>query len=355
MSHNPKNFKGGVKMKKTLLISLVCFAVVASWTSKLAWAQVLELRAANEFPPVSFMQKDIFEPWAAEVNKATQGRVKIVNFYAESLGKAVDAFDNTVSGICDIAEVGHEYTPGRFTLSMVYYLPFLGANSAKAVSLALCDLYNEFPEIRAGYPGVKVLSLWATPAFQFLTKKKPIKSLADVKGVKIRCGGGPVVPVLKATGAAVVVMGAGSAYEALEKGTIDGTFFPIGDSFAFTLGDVVKYCTEVNMINTSFGLIMNENSWKKLSPADQDALSKLSGTHFAKLAGSVWDANESTGKKGLQKQGVQFIKPSPQALAQFQEATASLVNKWATEMEAKGLPGKKIIARAKELATKHSK
>jgi len=342
-------------MKRALLISLICFALATAFVSKAAWAQVLELRAANEFPPVSFMQKDIFEPWAAEVSKATQGRVKIVNFYAESLGKAVDAFDNTVSGICNIAEVGHEYTPGRFTLSMVYYLPFLGASSAEAVSLALWDLYNEFPQIQAEYPGVKVLSLWSTPAFQFLTKKKPIKTLADVKGVKIRCGGGPVVPVLQATGAAVIVMSAGTAYEALEKGTIDGTFFPIGDSYAFSLGEVVKYCTEVSMINTTFGLIMNETSWKKLSPADQDALSKLSGAHFAKLAGSVWDANETIGKKGLQKQGVQFIKPSPQDLEQFQKATVFLVDKWVADMEAKGLPGKKIVARAKELAAKYSK
>jgi len=342
-------------MKRALLISVVCLALATALISRAASAEVLELRAGNEFPPVSFMQKDIFEPWAAEVSKATHGRVKIVNFYAEALGKAVDAFDNTVSGICDIAELGHEYTPGRFTLSMVYYLPFLGANSAEAVSLALWDLYNEFPEIQEEYPGVKVLSLWATPAFQFLTKKNPIKSLADVKGVKIRCGGGPVVPVLKASGAAVVVMSAGSAYEALEKGTIDGTFFPIGDSFAFGLGEVVKYCTEVNMINTSFGLIMNERSWRKLSPSDQDALSKLSGAHFAKLAGSVWDANETIGKKGLQKQGVGFINPSPQDLAEFQEATMFLVNEWVADMEAKGLPGKKIVTRAKELAAKYSK
>jgi TRAP-type C4-dicarboxylate transport system substrate-binding protein len=342
-------------MKRVLLISFVYFVLATVWISNAAWAEVLELRAANEFPPVSFMQKDIFEPWAAQVNKATQGRVKIVNFYAEALGKAVDAFDNTVSGICDIAELGHEYTPGRFTLSMVYYLPFLGANSAEAVSLALWDLYNEFPEIQAEYPGVKVLSLWATPAFQFLTKKKLIKSLAHVKGLKIRCGGGPVVPVLKACGAAVVVMSAGSAYEALEKGTIDGTFFPIGDSHAFNLGDVVKYCTEVNMINTSFGLIMNERSWKKLSTSDQNALSKLSGAHFAKLAGGVWDANETIGKKGLQKLGVEFINPSPQALSEFQQATKFLVNEWIADMEAKGLPGKKIATRARELAAKYSK
>ena len=342
-------------MKRILLILLIYFAMTTAWMSPAICAEVLELRAANEFPPVSFMQKDIFEPWAAEVNKATQGRVKIVNFYAEALGKAVDAFDNTVSGICDISELGHEYTPGRFTLSMVYYLPFLGANSAEAVSLALWDLYNEFPEIQAEYPGVKVLSLWATPAFQFLTKKKPIKNLADVKGLKIRCGGGPVVPVLKACGAAVVVMSAGSAYEAMEKGTIDGTFFPIGDSHAFNLGDVVKYCTEVNMINTSFGLIMNEGSWKKLSPSDQKALSKLSGGHFAQLAGSVWDANETIGKKGLQEKGVEFINPTSEALSEFQKATKPLVDKWIADMKAKGLPGEKIVTRAKELATKYSK
>jgi TRAP-type C4-dicarboxylate transport system substrate-binding protein len=238
---------------------------------------------------------------------------------------------------------------------MVYYLPFLGAGSAEAVSLALWDLYKEFPQIQAEYPGVKVLSQWSTTAFQFLTKKKPIKTLEDVKGVKIRCGGGPVVPVLKATGAAVVVMSAGTAYEGLEKGTIDGTFFPIGDSHAFNLGDVVKYCTEVNMINTSFALVMNEASWKKLSPADQATLEKLSGAHFAKLAGSVWDANETIGRKELGKKGVQFIKPTPQEQAKFQAATASIVDKWVEDMEKKGLPGKKIVARAKELAAKYSK
>ncbi|GAB6147358.1 TRAP transporter substrate-binding protein [Desulfocicer niacini] len=342
-------------MKKAFVIFVMCFALISISVPSYAESKTIELRAAYEFPPVSYIQKDIFDPWAAEVNKATQGRVKIVNFYAESLGKAVDAFDNTVSGICDIAEVGHEYTPGRFALSMVYYLPFLGANSSETVSLALWDLYKEFPEIRDEYPGVKVLSLWGTPAFQILTKKNPIQTLSDVKGLKIRCGGGPVVPVLKACNAAVIVMGAGSAYESLERGTIDGTFFPIGDSHAFRLGDVINYCTELNMINISFGLIMNENAWKSLSAEDQETITKLTGAHFAGLAGKAWDANEAIGKKSLIEKGVEFIQPSPEEKKKFENATASLVTQWIDDMEKEGLPGKKIVERAKSLIVKYSK
>ena len=342
-------------MKQGFLMILACCLFGLILVGGAQAGETLELRLANEFPPVSFMQKDIFEPWAAQISKATQGRVKVVNFYAESLGKAVDAFDNTVSGICDIAELGHEYTPGRFSLSMVYYLPFLGANSAEACSRALWALYQEFPEIQAEYPGVKVLSQWATPAFQFLTSKKAVHNMNDIKGLKIRCGGGPVVPTLKATGAAVVVMSAGSAYEALEKGTIDGTFFPIGDSHAFGLGEVIKYCTQVSMINTSFGLIMNENSWNKLSPTDKKALSELGGDHFAKLAGSVWDKNEAVGKQALEKQGVKFITPSSQSMEEFKKATSPLIDKWIADMEAKGLPGGKIVTRARELAARFSK
>ena len=106
-------------------------------------AETINLKVSSPWPPKHPQHTMLMEPWGKKISELTGGRVKMQLFPGQALGKAKDQYEMAAKGICDIALTRPAYTPGRFQLGSVFWLPFM-VTSAEATSVALCKTYEKY-------------------------------------------------------------------------------------------------------------------------------------------------------------------------------------------------------------------
>jgi TRAP-type C4-dicarboxylate transport system substrate-binding protein len=285
----------------------------------------------------------VLQGWATEVEKATNGRVKFT-MLPKHPSAPPGTFDAVRDGLVDLSYVTASYTPARHILPLMPELPGAG-DTALVNSVAYSRIYwKHFHEV-GEYKGVKLLGVFTHGPGQMFTKK-PVTGIGDVQGLKIRTGGGIAEAVAKALGASAFVKPAPESYELLKGGVADGVFFPLESIISFKLETVLEQATLFpgGMYSSAFGFFMNEDKWNKLAKADQDAISKISGEHIARLAGRSWDEADVKGLEALKKSGVKIVNADRALVAEVQRRSAPIVEDWIKKASAKGVDATKILA-----------
>jgi TRAP-type C4-dicarboxylate transport system substrate-binding protein len=338
-------------MKKVLVVVLAVVSLFTIASAVQAAEKVYRFTASGAFPPTEASNKYTLIPLMKEIEQATGGRVKITVHTGGALGKAQDHFDMAASGIVDIALSVQAYTAGRFPLSSVVELPFL-APSGECGARILWELYEKFPEVRAEYKDVKVLALLCYGSNQLLMGKKPVKTLADGKGLKIRGTGEVQGEMIRRIGAVPLSMAAPDLYESLDKGVIDGTFFAFGAARGFRFFEVTKHVTVGNFFVGPQFLVMNLKKWHSLPPDIQKTIDSLTGEKASLAGGRGYDAEDRLGLADFQKAKAEIYRLPADELAKWKAAFAPISEKWVSQMETKGLPGRKILEEARRIAEK---
>lgn len=304
-------------------------------------AQVLT--ASSWLPPTHSLSQTQAK-WCDEVSKATANRVRC-NILPKAVVAPPGTFDAVRDGLADLSYSVHGYTPGRYTMTQMAELPFLG-DSAEATSVAYQRIYERHLAKLGEHKGLKVIAVFTHgPGIVFNTKR-PVTSLADLQGLKFRIGGGMVNDTGKALGANVTLKPAPESYELLSSGVMDGTWFPAESIESFKLDKLVKHKTTFpgGLYNVSFAFVMNEATWNKIPKADQDAINKLSGEYAARLFGRSWDAADRRGNAVMQAAGVVNTPASKAFVDDVRARTKGLEAKWADDAKAKGLPnGEQVL------------
>lgn len=315
---------------------------------------VVEFKLAHEHPLTSDLMQSVVIPWTQDVEKATNGRVKITIYPGESLGAADTYLDGVKSGMFDIAWSSVDYYPGRFDLSQILYYP-TGIKTSGTSSYVYWDMYNAFPEIQKEYAGVKVLSVEGSCNYDmFISKKygKDVTTLAGFQGMLSKAGGGILNDMVSALGAQPMTVHAPQQYEALQKGTVDAAYFPISDAPGFNLQDVVRSITIVDGPPCFFMDIMNPASYAKMTPGDQKIFDSLTGSSLMQRYAKYDYTYEQKAIDFFQKNGVQIIHLSAQDYANVQSAMAAKTPAYLDKVNAEGLPATAVYNKAKELAAK---
>jgi len=282
--------------------------------------------------------------WAAAVEKATSGRVKF-----SGLPKAPAAppgtFDAVRDGLVDLSFVTASYTPARHTLPALGELPGGGA-TAEINSVAFSRIHwKHFQKVNE-YKGVKLLAVWTHGPGQMFNTKRAIDGLDDLKGLKIRTGGGIAEKFGNLLGASTFVKPAPESFELLNSGVADGVFFPLESIVSFKLDKVLKHATLFpgGFYSSSFGFFMNEDKWAKISKQDQAIIAKMSGEAAARSCGKSWDTADQKGLAGLKAAGVKIESASPALVKAVMAKAKSLDDDWIKAANAKGLDGAKVLA-----------
>lgn len=319
-------------------VALTCGVVLGSST-----VSATTLRLSSWLPPGHPIVRDMIKPWADQVSAATDGRVRIA-ILPKPLGKPPAHFDLAKDGVADITYGVHGYQPGRFLLTKAVEMPFLG-NSAESVSVAYWRIHQNHLAAANEHKGVTLLSVFTHGPGNIFNAERPIKSLSDLNGLKIRVGGGIVNDVAQAIGATALLKPASKAYELMSNGVADGVFFPKESIASFKLTKLVRHATLIpdGLYNTSFFLVMNSKRFNSLPKEDQEAIMRVSGENFARLAGKAWDNVDAIGLRKMKEDGVQVITAPDSMVNEIKNATTPIEQGWVDDVSAKGIDGEKVM------------
>ena len=301
-----------------------------------AFAQQVTLTASSWLPPTHILSQTQAK-WCEEVSQATANRVRC-NILPKAVVAPPGTFDAVRDGLADLSYSVHGYTPGRYKLTEMAEFPFLG-DSSEATSVAYQRMYDRHLAKHEIHKGMKVIAVFTHGPGHIFNTKRPINSLADAQGLKFRVGGGMVNEIGKTLGMNVTLKPAPESYELLSSGVMDGVLFPAESIESFKLDKLVKHRTSFpgGLYNTSFAFVMNEGAWKKISKADQDAITKLSGEYAARLFGRGWDQVDRRGMAFMQAAGVQPTMASKAFVDEVRSRTTGLEARWVEEAKGRGL------------------
>jgi len=336
-----------MKCKPTQIIFLLTGLLVLFATSHVC-AKTINLRFSSPFPIMQTITGKIIQPWIEEIEKASEGKVKITLYPAGALGKAPAQFDIAEKGLADFSYHLADYTPGRFPLTSVFSLPFM-VPSGEKVSEAMWKTFQKEAAYQKEYSKVKVLALFGHGGGNFYTVETPIKAMADFKGLKIRTANPSISKALNLWGAVPVAQPITQTYQSMQLGVLDGTVLPYEGMVVFKLNELAKYSTIGNLYTMPMMIVANKKKWNKL-PADvQKLIENTTGLQMSMAAGKAFDDMEIPFRKICLKKGMEETVLDAAEYQKMKDSTLSLREEWAKDMEAKGLPGNQILKTALEL------
>lgn len=291
--------------------------------------------------PQHHLTSTVLAGWAADVEKATAGRVKF-QMLPKHPSAPPGTFDAVRDGLMDLSYVTASYTPARHLMPLMPELPGMG-DSAEVNSVAYSRIYWKHFHKVGEYNGVKLIGVFTHGPGQMFTKKT-IKTIDDIRGLKIRTGGGIAEAVANALGASAFVKPAPESYELLNAGIADGVFFPFESVVSFKLESVLTQATVFpgGMYSSSFGFFMNEDKWNKIAKQDQAIIEKYAYEYAARSNGKSWDTADKVGLDALKKAGANIVTADAAMRAEAQKRAGPIIEDWIKKASVK-LPNAKAI------------
>ncbi len=326
-------------MKQFNRIWIFSLILSAFFLTSSVYAKTIKLTYSNFFPP-KHIQSVLGQQWSDEVEKRTGGKVVVEYYPGQTLTKSTQVYDGVVSGLSDIGMCLFAYTRGRFPLIEAVDLP-VGYTSGVQATKVVNEVYNEFKPKEL--TDTQVMYLHAHGAGLLHTKGKPVKSLADFKGMKFR-GHGTSGQVIKILGGTPVSLPMPELYQSLAKGIVQGALYPLEVNKGWKMGEVSEYVTMSNSIayTSSFYVVMNKQKWAKI-PADLQKIITEINQEFIPKHGLAWDKSDKEGLEFFKGLGHEVIELSNEESAKWKDAIAPVIDDYIAKVDKKGFDGKKIV------------
>ncbi len=318
---------------------------------------VVTLKLHHFLPPVSNGHTKMLAPWAKKVEEDSQGKIKIDIFPSMQLGGTPpQLYDQARDGVADIVWTLPGSTPGRFPTTEVFELPFICAEKGLVNARAAQEFANT--HLKDEVKDIKLLSYWAHDGGHIHANKQ-VKTMEDLKGLKIRNPTRLAGEALKALGAVSVGMPVPQVPESLAQRVIDGAVIPWEVVPAVKVQELVKFHTEIKgsptLYAASFFLAMNKAKYDSM-PADlQAVIDKNSGMAFAELAGNMWDTEAVRIRDMVEKRGNTITVLADDEKARWIKATEPVYGAWFEQMKARNIDGPKLVEAARALVAKHNR
>ena len=328
-------------MKPTRLSSLAGLACLFGLASAMAAsAETVTLRMSTWLPPQHQIMTGSIVPWIESVKEASGGTL-VIKVDPAPIAKPPGQYDVVKNGAADLAYHVAAYTAGPFEVMRGIELPFISPN-ATVGSQAAFDWYDTHVGFDSEFRDVKVITLMVHGP-GMVHSKKPVHTLEDLAGIKLRVGGGGV-RLSEALGATPVVMSANQAYEAIQKGVADGAMFPFEAISGYKLHELLDHHLEIpgGLYTTPFVILMNPASHAALSDAHKAVLKEAGGVAGAAILGKGWDEADVNGRRAAEEAGNTISVLSDSELERFREAAAGVTEAWIQLADERGHDGEAL-------------
>lgn len=321
---------------RALGVLLAAVGVAAVFVPR-AEAQVNTVRYSSWVPGNHWLNTQGMLLWAADVEKATQGRVK-VDMLPKTVGTPPSQFDVVSDGLADLSIIVAGYTPGRFELAEMGELPFLGEGPS-TMSPAFDRIYRKHLTAANEFKGAEVLSVFTIAPGHIFTAKKPVKTIDDLKGMKLRSPSSTSTKVLNMLGAVPILKSSTEAYELISTGVIDGTLALQETVKSANLVGLLHHGTLVpgGLFNAVLAIVINTDKWKSISAADQKAIMGVSADSAAKKFGIAYEAADQAGIDAMKEAKYINEYASPALLADLKKSLKPIEDEWIAKAKKKGI------------------
>jgi TRAP-type C4-dicarboxylate transport system substrate-binding protein len=316
------------------------FAALALCAAATSTASAQTTILFNSFIPATHpVNTLVFKPWADEVAKVTQGRVKI-DIPTSSLAAPPQQMDGVIKGVFDMAYQYHGFLENKVKLSQLAHLT--GVNTtAKGSSIALWRTYEKFFKPANEYKDVHVVGFFVLPPGTIFGMKGPIERVADIKGVKFYTTPGLAADLFSAAGAGVVSVPATRSHEIISGGTVDAfAGYSVTEAGSFKTLQYAKQITDVpGGINApSFAIFLNKKKWASVSPADREAIGKISGEALAERMAAV-DKVDAKFRADAEALGIKIRPASASFTDELHKLAEPQVQAWMKDAKSLGVDG----------------
>jgi TRAP-type C4-dicarboxylate transport system substrate-binding protein len=327
----------GWSVNKTVLCVFPFLACLIA-ASAFAADKVVILRAATYQTPSS-PQVMLVKEWAKEVEEKTGGRVKITIYPSATLVGPFETYEGVTKGVADIGNSNFSYSKGRFPMMECVDLPH-GLKTTAVATHLINDFNKRFKPKELD--DVKVLWLEGMAQGRFHTRK-PIRTLEDMRGVRIRSNAF-TANMVKALGGTPVGLPISEAYEAISKGICDGITTAYDGLIQFKLDALCKYHTLATSIvyTAGFFWVMNKEKWQSIPPDAQKIIDAMDERYIDKAA-KMWAAVDADSIEKLKATGHTFIPLSPQEDARWGEKMKPIFDDYVKMTKEKGVPGEEAL------------
>ena len=306
--------------------------VVSLLHSTFASADVIKLKFANYFPP-THMNSVMMGMYCEELNKKLAGKVQVTQYTGGTFLGPDKMAAVVLTGIADIGLSNLSYTRDRFPVMEIIELP-LGFPSAWIAGHVANDFYEKFKP--KDFDAYHVLMLGASPVNVIQTLSKPVRTLKDLKGLRLR-GTGRLGDTVKALGAVPVPISTPDLYDSLKRSVIEGALVPMETLKGFKTGELLKYTTASWKIGSAycFYVLMNKTKWNSLPPDVKKVFTKFS-REFAERWYMEWNNIDIAGRDYFLKQGGRIVPLADAEAAKWIKAVQPVINDYKRDLLSKG-------------------
>jgi TRAP-type C4-dicarboxylate transport system substrate-binding protein len=341
-------------LHRRLLITGAALGAPALLTPRRAAAQEVTLRLHHFLPPVSNVHRHFLVPWARKVQEETNGRLRIQIFPSMQLGGAPpQLYDQAKDGVADIVWTLPGNTPGRFPRIEVIELPFLAHRRASVNARVTWALFDR--HMRGEFGETHIVTAWAHD-HGVIHSRREVKTMEDLRGLKLRFPTRQAGEALRALGAAPVGLPVPQVPEALSQGVIDGAVVPWEVVPAIRVHEMVRHHADIpgspTFYRASFILAMNKARYEGLAPDLRRVLDANSGAVAAEMAAKVWDEEGPKVEELVRRRGNAITEISAAEKARWQQATAPVVQAWIAAMRERNIDGGALVEEARELVAR---
>lgn len=307
----------------------------------------IEIRVSSFVPKAAGLWK-VWEPSFRQLERESKGKLVVKAYPGGVLHSMQDGFKAIRSGVADLSHCYVSYAPTSFKLMHATNLPGMFPD-APVGSMVATVLYPKYFKEEYERMGVYLARIPMTPPYNIVTKK-PVRTLEDLKGMKVRTVGGIQAQTVEAVGATPIFLSTPEAYTAFERGTVDAVVGHDGAFIAFRTAEPAKAWTDLRFAAVETSICMNKDFFDTL-PSDLKTVFYNWLQRWNQADAQLWyEGYAAESREQMKKMGIEMIALSPAERQRILNAMNVVTERWIEEMEKEGLPARKLVEEMRSLS-----